>query len=206
MAGSIIVGNLEWDSEAVRRQDGDYLLLSQINFERYLAGSGQRLPTVEEIISGLKSDSISGGLLRIGLLQDLRESALCAGRIDYRTSNLPEGSGYLKDLLLQDSAWKKALEDELFHYDAEKTVSLLKQASGKEPYIRTPDEEGRRETPERTVWLAIYAVRFGLDCYGIPFLSLGRARGVRDLNISRADIETITKALPIESYEPSLEH
>ncbi|MEK6900636.1 MAG: hypothetical protein AABX05_05920, partial [Nanoarchaeota archaeon] len=74
---------------------------------------------------------------------------------------------------------KGALEKELFHRDVVEAVSLLRKASGKEPYIWTPSAKERRNTPERAVWLHIDAGRFDFGCYYNPIISVGRARGVR---------------------------
>ncbi len=175
----IALDHLILDGEAERGADGNYLVKSQQGWEKYFAGSGKRLPTLPEYITIIKQlderdDSAALGSIR----QDLRESALCTGtKIDYRTSNLPVGNGYL-DILAKDSAWRTALQD-LLKQDVEETVDLLQRTSGKRPYIWAPIADGRTAHPKRAVWLDIGADRFGLGCDGGPIYGIGRVRGVR---------------------------
>ncbi|MEK6900666.1 MAG: hypothetical protein AABX05_06070, partial [Nanoarchaeota archaeon] len=101
---------------------------------------------------------------------------------------------------------KGALEKELFHRDVVEAVSILKQASGKEPYIWTPDESGRKSLPERAVWLGIDADRFDLDCLYYPISSNGRARGVRQESAEGVQKkETTSPKIPSVTAEPALE-
>ncbi|MDP3698573.1 MAG: hypothetical protein Q8R47_03220 [Nanoarchaeota archaeon] len=177
------------DGEAERSADGKHLIKSQQGWEQHFADAGKRLPTVGEYVTALKQLDERKNTALPGILQDLRESALCTGtKIDYGHSNLPQGSGYL-DELMKDSAWKNALQDEVLQYDAQEAVSVLQRASGKRPYLWTPDAGGRKSYPERAVWLGIYAGGFSLGCYDYPILSLGRARGVRDVGAASARAE-----------------
>ena len=167
------------DREAVRNPDGSYRYDCQQGWEEYFVGIGKRLPTVQEYIKALKQLDERNDPALEGILQDLTESYLCTGlRIDYTKSNIPLGSNYV-DNLINNPAWQKALEDELFHYDAREVVDVLQRASGKRPYISTPSAYERKSYPERAVWLDILADRFGLYCGYGPINSGGRARGVR---------------------------
>ncbi len=178
--GSIALDDgLFLDGEAVRDAKGKYLINSQQGWEQYFAGTGKRLPTVCEYITIIKQlDERKDPAALQGLLQDLRKRTLCTGtKIDYGKSNLPQGDGYL-DNLIKDSAWRTALQDFLQH-DVEETTNMLQKVSGKRPYIWTPDAAGRISTPERAVWFDIYAGRFLLSCSYCPIGISGRARGVR---------------------------
>lgn len=173
-----IYSDLVLDGEAVRNLDGNYRIDSLQGWEEHLAGTGKRLPTVGEYIITFKHlDEINYPALQ-GILQDLRESSLCAGKIDYIKSNIPAVSGYL-DELMNDSACKNALEDEVFHDDAQEAVSFLYAVSGKRPYLWTPDAAGRKSHPKRAVWVYISTDRFGLYCNINPINNIGRARGMR---------------------------
>lgn len=164
------------DREAVCGADGKYLTKSQQGWEQYFAGSGKRLPTLTEYITALKKIEQTNSSMLEGIKQDLRENSLCTGtKIDYRTSNLPVGNGYL-DVLVKDTAWRTALQD-LLQHDVKETIDLLQRTSRKRPYIWTLDASGRKSHPERAVWLGIDTGRFYLDCINDPFNSSGRARG-----------------------------
>ncbi len=170
-------GDLDLDDEAVRGADGEYLIKSQQDWKQYFAGSGKRLPTLVEYITIIKESEQTNRSQLESIMQDLRESSLCAGTIDYRTSNLPVGNGYL-DVLVKDSAWQTALQD-LLQHDVKETTNILERTSrGKYPYIWTPDASGRKSHPERAVWLNIYTGRFLLNCDN-PISYGGRVRGVR---------------------------
>ncbi len=175
----IVLDHLILDSEAVHGADGKYLVKSQQGWEQYFAGTGKRLPTLNEYLVAIKqlderNDSVALG----SIMQDLRESALCTGtKINYRISNLPVGDGYL-DVLVKDSAWQTALQD-LLQHDVEEATNILQKVSGKRPYLWTPDASGRESRPERAVWLSIDADRFYLYCNLNPISYDGRVRGVR---------------------------
>jgi len=181
-----INSNLVLDGEAVRGTYGNYLTNSQQGWEQYFAGSGKCLPMVREYIITLQQLHERRDLALPGLLQDLQESALCTGtKIDYSNSNLPVGDGYL-DELLKDSAWKNALQDEVFHYDASEAVDVLQEVSGKRLYIWTPSAEERKSHPERAVWLCINTDWFNLNCYNNPINDYGRSRGVHEVGAAGA--------------------
>ncbi|MEK6863122.1 MAG: hypothetical protein AABW53_00280 [Nanoarchaeota archaeon] len=167
------------DGEAIRNPNGSYRIDSQQGWERYLALFGKRLPTVGEYVAAIKQLHEGNNPDLAGILQDLQESALCTGtKIDYDKSNLPLGNGYL-NVLVKDPAWKRALEEEIFQYDALKTIDTIQSASGKRSYIWTPDASGRKLHPERAVWLYCITDRFGLSCDYDPIGYNGRARRVR---------------------------
>ncbi len=173
----IMLDNLILDSEAVRDADGKYFVKSQQGWEQYFAGTGKRLPTVAEYITIFKQLNERSDSAIEGIMQDLCENALCTGtKIDYRTSNLPVGGGYL-NILMKDSTWWTELQD-LLQHDVEEAINMLYEVSGKHLYIWTPDASGRKSRPERVVWLDVYADKFILNCSGSPFV-IGGARGVR---------------------------
>src|SRR3989344_5244795 len=106
------------DGEAERDCKGKYMRNTQQGWATRYAGTGKRIPALAEIISGIRqADQQNDSAALQGILQDLREDWLCAGKLDYDRSNLPVGNDYL-DVLVKDSAWRKALQDELFQYDA----------------------------------------------------------------------------------------
>ena len=184
---NFIVGNL--DGGAVRNPDGSYRTNSQQGWQWYFDIAEKRLPTVREYVAVLKQlhDQQSPALQ--GILQDLRESRLCTEiTINYDKSNIPLGMGYINNLI-KDSAWRKALEDEIFQYDVKEANRVLQEISGKRPYIWTPSAEGRKSNPKRAVWLNIYADRFSLNCDDLPIGILGRARGVREISATDMNIE-----------------
>lgn len=167
------------DGEAIRDPNGSYRVDSKQGWERYLAPFGKRLPTVGEYVAAIKQLHEENDPHLTGILQDLLEYALCTStKIDYDKSNLPIGDGYL-DVLVKNPAWKRALEEETFQYDALETISTIQSASGKRPFIWTPSAESRKAFPERAVWLSSGTDRFSLDCYSSPIYSYDRARGVR---------------------------
>src|SRR3989344_2646210 len=179
MIEPIVVGNLVLDGEAVRDSNGNYLLQTQQDWEKHFASIGKSIPTVGEYIITLKNIIERDEPVALeGLLQDLRQSALCAGKLNYSKSNIPIGNGYL-DILVKDPAWKNALQDEVLQYDAPEAVYILQRATGKRPYIWTPSAEGRRSHPERAVLLYIGTDRSYLYCYDNPISDLGCSRGVR---------------------------
>jgi len=177
MIEPIVLDNLVLDGEAVCHSDGTYTD-SQQGWETYFFSIGKRLPTVKEYVSALKQlDERNDSALQ-GIIQDLRESMLCTRtKIDYETSNIPVGNGYL-DQLVKDSAWKNALEDEVLQYDIHEAVKVLQKAGGKIQYIWTPSTEGRKSHPERAIWLNLSSDLFGLYCDYLYYA--GRSRGVRD--------------------------
>ncbi|MEK6939313.1 MAG: hypothetical protein AABX31_01155 [Nanoarchaeota archaeon] len=188
VAPILLDNGLQLDGEAVRDANGKYLQQSQQGWEKHFAGTGKHIPTVSEYVSTIKQLDERGDHASQGLLQDLRESWLCAGKIDYNNSNLPSGSGYLNQLV-KDPAWKRALEDELFHYDAHEAVSVLQTVTGKRPYIWTPGASGRKSHPERAAWLVILTDRFYLSCGSDPIDGNGRSRGVREGGAAGARVE-----------------
>ncbi len=181
----IVLDNLVLDGEAERGADGSYLLKNQREWEEHFAGMGKRIPTVSEYVRFIDYTRQNNRPAFNGIMRDLEETWLCAGKIDYSKSNLPVGNGPV-DQLLEDPFWQIALEDELFHYNAQRTVALLQEATGKRPYILTPDASGRKSLPERAVWLYIGADWFLLNCYGDPIDGNGRARGVREVGAAGA--------------------
>src|SRR3989344_3052275 len=194
MVEPIIVGNLVLDGEAVCHSDGTYTD-SQQGWENFFLSIGKRIPTVKEYIITLKKLDERNDPALQGILQDLWESRLCAGKINYDKSNLPVGDGYL-DVLVKDSAWRRGLEDEMFQYDAPETMDMLQRVSGKRPYIWTPDAAERKSYPERAVWLDVGSGRFYLYCYYIPVGISGRARGVREISATDMNIEQKIQAAP----------
>ncbi|MEK6863106.1 MAG: hypothetical protein AABW53_00195 [Nanoarchaeota archaeon] len=175
----VLDNGLLLDGEAVRNPNGSYRIDSQQGWERYLAPFGKRLPTVGEYIAAIKQLHEGNDSYLAGILQNLQESALCIGtKINYDKSNLPLGNGYLDDLV-KDPACKRALEEEIFQYDALETIDIIQCASGKRPYIWTPSAKSRKKRPERAVWLYGGTDWFYLLCYNRPISLIGRARGVR---------------------------
>ncbi len=183
----IVLDNLFLDGEAVRGADGGYLIKSQQGWEEYFAGTGKRTPTVSEYVRFIDHTHKVNRPALEGLLRDLKESALCAGTLNYEKSNLPVGSGYV-DQLITDP-WKNALQDEVLQYDVNEAVEVLQRASGKRPYIWTPNAAGRRSRPERAVWLVIDTDRFILNCSANPIINIGRARRVREVGAEGARAE-----------------
>ena len=189
VAPIVLDNGLLLDGEAERGADGKYLIKSANGWERYFIERGKRTPTIGELVTGLRQSEQRQDYVALqGILQDLKESALCAGKMDYDKSNLPFGDGYL-DELVKDSAWRRGLKDEIFHCDAPETISMLQRASGKRPYIWTPNASGRKSHPERAVWLYIITDRFYLDCLNNPIYGDGRARGVREVGAEGARAE-----------------
>ncbi len=200
MAEPILIGsNLVLDGEAERGTDGKYLVLSQQKWEQHFAGMERRVPAVWEYVAVLKQLDERNDPALAGILQDLNQNFLCAGKIDYRNSNFPVGSGYI-DQLVADTLWRRALENELFHYDARETAKLLHEVSGKRPYILTPDAEGRKSAPERAAWLDIGIGRFSLDCSSSTIYILGRSRWVREVSVTK-EVSTIT--IPEMNIQPA---
>ena len=202
MVEPITVGNLILDGEAEHDVSGNYLLKSQQSWEQYYAGSGKRIPTVGKYIITLKQLDKRNDPALQGILQDLREDWLCAGTIDYSSSNLPLEGGYL-DVFVKDQAWRRALEEELFHYDAPETVDMLQRISGKRPYIWVPDAKGRKSYPNRAAWLGIDIDGFYLDCDGDPIDNGGRARGVCETNEANGKVPTEVVPEPTLLLEPA---
>ncbi len=212
MVEPIVLDNFVLDGEAVCHSDGTYTD-SQQGWETYFFSIGKRLPTVKEYVSALKQLDEQNDSALQGIIQDLRESMLCTRtKIDYETSNIPVGNGYL-DVLIKDSAWRNALQDEVLQYDAPEAIDVLQKVSGKRSYIWTPDTNGRKSHPERAVWLSINTDRFDLDCYDDPIGDAGRSRGVRGINKTSKEIPQTTlepKILPTpatvlapQTYQPS---
>ena len=200
----VLDNGLLLDGEAGRGVDGKYLFNSMNGWKEHYAGTEKRLPTVAELISCLwQSEQKKDSVALQGMLRDMKEDWLCAGKINYNNSNLPVGNGYLVDLV-RDHTWKKALEDELFQYDAPETIDMLQRVSGKRPYIWTPDATGRKSNPERAVWLSINTDRFNLYCYDNPIYDLGRARGVREGG-AEGDAQKKGSASPATTEEERLE-
>ncbi|HLD78994.1 MAG TPA: hypothetical protein VJA18_00365 [Candidatus Nanoarchaeia archaeon] len=184
----IVLDNFWLDGEAERGADGEYLAKSHLGWEEHFAGLGKRLPTVQEYIVTLKHLSERDDSFLPGILQDLRESALCTGPLlNYRNSNIPLGDGYL-DQLVKDSAWKNALQDEVLQYNVPEAADILLRVSGKRPYILTPSAQGREYHPEMAVWLYIDTDRFYLLCDNNPFNLIGLARGVREVGAAGARV------------------
>lgn len=176
------------DGEAEKDVKGNYIRDTQQGWEQCYVGTEKRFPTIGELVAGLRqSEQRKDSAALQGILQDLKEDWLCAGKIDYDKSNLPVGNGYL-DKLVKDSAWRRALEDELFKDDAPETIEMLQRVSGKRPYIWTPNASGRKSHPERAVWLLIVADWFLLDCSDGPISLSGRARGVRGSEATGASV------------------
>lgn len=162
-------GDLDLDSKAIRGADGEYLVKSQQGWEKYFSGSEKRLPTLPEYITIIKESEQTNRSLLKSIMRDLRENILCAGTIDYRTSNLPVGNGYL-DVLVKDSAWRTTLQD-LLQHDVKETINILQRTGGKRPYIWTPSVRERVSIPDWAVWLGISTGRFFLDCLNNPINS-----------------------------------
>ncbi len=176
------------DGEAEKDVKGNYMRNNQQGWEQRYANTEKRFPTIAELVSGLRQSEQRQDVAALqGILQDMKEDWLCVGKLDYRNSNLPMGGGYLANLV-KDPAWKRALENEIFEYDAPETIDMLQRVSGKQPYLLTPDASGRRSTPERAVWLLIDTDRFGLSCSNGPIYGDGRARGVREVDAAGARV------------------
>ncbi len=194
----ISLGNgLFLDGEAERGADGEYLVKSANGWKNHYAGTDKRIPTVAECISALRQTDERNDCSLQGILQDLRENSLCAGSFDCSNSNLPVGDGYL-DRLVKDPAWRRALEDEVFEYDAPETIDMLQRVSGKRPYISTPSASRRKSHPERAVWLYIGTDGFDLNCYLNPFDDSGRARGVRGSEATGASVSELEASQEIK--------
>ncbi|MEK6809233.1 MAG: hypothetical protein AABY40_01030 [Nanoarchaeota archaeon] len=199
MAKPILIGsNLALDGEAERDADGRYLRFSQQGWEQHFAGTGKRIPAVWEYVAAFKQLDERKDYALSGILQDLNENLSCAGKIDYRSSNIPVGNGYI-DQLVADTSWRRALEDELFHYDAGETAKLLQKVSGKHPYIWTLNVSGRKSNPEKAVWLFISKSRFGLSCDNSHISIDGRARGVSVVSTAK---EVSNIAIPEMKISP----
>ncbi|MEK6809365.1 MAG: hypothetical protein AABY40_01705 [Nanoarchaeota archaeon] len=200
MAEPILIGsNLVLDGEAVRNPDGNYRLDSLRGWEEHFAGTGKRIPTVGEYVAVFKQLYEQNNPALDGILQDLNESGLCAGKIDYRSSNLPIGSGFVDELII-DYCWQKALEDELFLCNAFDAVNVLWEASGKRPYILTPDAEERKSALEKAAWFCIYPSGFNLDCDNDHFSIIDRARGVYEVSAAK---EVSNIAIPEMKISPA---
>src|SRR3989338_9456876 len=99
----IMLDSFVLDGEAVRNLAGTYHIDSLRGWKKHFADTAKRLPTVREYIIAFKQSMKKGNEPALqGLLQDLRESGLCAGKINYSNSNIPVEKGYL-DTLLKDS-------------------------------------------------------------------------------------------------------
>lgn len=193
MAEPIVVGNLVLDGEVVRDPDGSYHIDSQQGWEKLFAYSGKSIPTVEEIVITFKYLNERKDRALRGILYDLKESALCSGKINYSKSNIPVGEGYI-ETLIKDSAWQKALEDEMFHCDAKEAVNVIEEISKKRLYLWAPSVKERISQPERAVWLLIDTCRFYLSCYDILTNNVGRARGVL--------VNGANRGVPLSTPEP----
>ena len=181
------------DGEAVRYWDRNYRIDTQQGWEQHFAGSEKRLPTVGEIILTIKQLYERKDPALQGILQDLEETGLCTGlRIDYKKSKLPLKSDYV-DILVNDSACCKALEDEVFQCNAKEAVNVLQRASGKRPCLLVSGAEGRRLLPKRAVRLYIHADEFVFYCLSNRIGNLnGRARGVRNVAAEVRAEETVS--------------
>ncbi len=207
MKEQLVLDAFVLDGEAERDPNGSYRLDSQPGWEAYFASTGKRLPTICEYITIIKQLDERQNPALHSLLQDLREYFLCTGtKIDYGKSNLPQGEGYLDDLI-KDSAWRKPLEDEVLQYNPKEAAGIIQRASGKRPYIWTPDAARRISTPGRVVWLLINTDRFILNCGINPIYDSGRARGARDgVSVSEQDASIdITPQNKISELLPATE-
>ncbi len=195
----ISLGNgLFLDGEAERDAKGNYMRNNQQGWEQRYAGTEKRISTIAELVSGLRqSEQRQDSVALQGILQDLKEDWLCAGKLNYDKSNLPMGGGHLANLV-KDPAWKRALENEIFEYDAPETIDMLKRVSGKFPYIWTPKVSERKSCPERAVWLYIDTGWFLLDCGINPIYNLGRARGVRGSEVTGASVSELEASQEIK--------
>ena len=103
----IVLDHLVLSGEAERGADGSYLRKSQQGWEEHYAGSGKRLPTVGEYVRFIDYTHQNNHPAFNGIMRDLEENWLCAGKIDYSKSNIPPGDGYVEELI-RDHAWRKA--------------------------------------------------------------------------------------------------
>ena len=189
----IVLGNLALDGEAVRGEDGKYLLKTQQEWMSYLAYLGKRLPTLPEYFVFIHHLQKENHHASKGLLQDLLESWLYTGTIfGYQSNNtithlgdetrvipcaIPEGEGYL-DILVKDDDWQKVVQTAFEHPDVDEVVEVLQKFSGKRPYIWTPTASSRKATPKRAAWFGCSSYSLDLNGYSNLYY-YGAARGVR---------------------------
>ena len=191
---------IEFDGEAVRGSDGEYLIKSQNDWNEYFSrlGDGRRLPSLPEVYVIMERLHETKHPALAGIVRDLTESWLCTGtKNDYLDSTiihpgygtiecpLPLGDHWL-DEVVENKPLENALQALLMCKDAKKAVKVLREVSGERPYIWTPSAEGRKSRPERAVWLNASTDGLYLYCGNIPINSLGRARGVRVVSAAGA--------------------
>jgi len=178
--------NLVLDGEAVYDPNGNYRIENQQNWEKDLTKMGKRLPTVGEYIitfNQLMNEQNIPALNKI--LEEIYFNMLCAGKINFSKSNFPEvdnrhelPTNYL-DNLVKDPTWRKSLEEELFHYDAQQALDIMQRASGRKPYLWLPNIRERRERPKKAIWLSFNEDRFNIVCVsGLTGIQYGAARGI----------------------------
>lgn len=180
------------DGEAVRGADGEYLIKSQREFEKYFAsGKDGRLPTAMEWYAMIERLHDTKNPALEGIVRDMKESWLCTGTgIDYAANTIvhpghgtiacpiPAGDHWL-DEIIGDKKWKKVFQALFGPKDVERLPEVFQAVSGKRTYIWTPSAESRKSYPERAVWVIIDSDRFDLICNLIPIIILGRSRRVR---------------------------
>ena len=79
----IVLDSFVLDGEAERGAGGSYLMNSQLGWEKHFAGTGKRTPVAAELISAIRQLDQRNDQALQGILRELLENSLCAGKINY---------------------------------------------------------------------------------------------------------------------------